>query len=122
MTLSNRINDTNAAPWVTEEIKKLEAERDALAAHVERLAGLWNAFCMCHEDEHGAYGARLNAAFGEAPETSLARLIAEKQEECIMDLTRHMRKSGYHDEADGVVIWVSEYLRSQAKESSNAQQ
>ena len=37
MSLSERINDTSAAPWVIEEIRKLEQQRDALAAHVERL-------------------------------------------------------------------------------------
>lgn len=75
MSLSDRINDTYAMPLlVIEEIRKLEQERDAMAAHVERLEDIIERSTL-------ADSPAAESALEDTPETSLARLKAQWQAE-----------------------------------------
>jgi len=63
---------------LTEELEALRGERDALAAHVKRLNTCFkstSAMLPCD------WQAEMFWLFAQVPETSLARLIAEKQAE-----------------------------------------
>lgn len=63
------------------ELSKLREERDALAAHVERLTQAADA--VCNRDMESEPVRALDKVLAETPEASLVRLIAEKQKDAI---------------------------------------
>lgn len=71
--------------------KKIQAERDALAAHVERLRGLWVEFNDWDHGDLDGVARRIYEAMDEAPTTSLARLKALWQAEAIEEEVALMR-------------------------------
>jgi len=98
MSLSKRINDTNAAPWVIEEIRTLEdevllkateaeafmlqrdearAERDALAARYAALADEVRAMI---QDSDGLAGYHLNGDVACWSEFEVGHLLSEPDE------------------------------------------
>lgn len=133
MSLSDRINDTNAAPWVIGEIKRIEAERDALTAHVEKLNN------KLADINNSLYGLNLHIAgwhlngdtepmdtwFEEndwEPEpcgcNSLARLKAEWQTEAFRQFITEIEEAGWETSPALVVTALytrCEELRRQAE-------
>lgn len=107
---------------LTERAEKAERERDALAAHIGRLTSDIHELM---DNSDGVAGLHLNGdmapwselkqggrleswllSLEDAPEASLAKLIAEKQSGVIEELASHMERNGYSDEAAGVRMWA----------------
>src|SRR5690625_3719501 len=115
MNLSERINDTSAARWVIEEIKRMEAERDALVnrsdflnQHISAMA----ARCLVwqrHRDPAPAAEEVLEGALDDKAATSLARLKAQWQAEVLDKLAV---EGNWASEA---IRWEADELRRQAE-------
>ena len=89
MSLSERINDTSAAPWVIEEIRKLEQQRDALAALCQEGAAVLERTANDTLD-----GRNMAVRLREANTTSFARLKAQWQREALVRLrTRYCNEN-----------------------------
>ena len=112
MKLSDRINDTDAAHWVIEEIRKLEVERESLAAHVKRISTAWDS---CGGLPGFADCKVLQAIIlASSPDTSLAHLKAKWQVEVLEEYREELGSSG--------VVFVdclAKYLRRKAEEDEH---
>lgn len=108
MNLSERINDTNAAPWVIEEIKKLEAkclEWDRLhsdATNAEYVVD--EEGCVIGRYIDSDWIERGDEISGREPAVSFARLKAEWQADVLETLL----------EAGGTSNWSAHQIRKYA--------
>jgi phage shock protein A len=105
-------------------IAGLQAERDALSAHVERLSAwikkhAWHAdtcdiLDLDDEGRHQDCSCGLDVINDKPPTTSLARLIAEKQAEALDDAAEAFEIEGRHIAAAQALRCSGAELRRQA--------
>ncbi|WP_306168799.1 hypothetical protein [Halomonas sp. MMSF_3323] len=98
------------AKWMSADLSSIGDERDALAAHVDRLHCAAEACVQVHEegfsptpDELRELNDALDARFSQ----SLARRDARVKAEALRELAKHMESNGYTDEASGVRSYAS---------------
>ena len=102
------------------EIRRLKAERDALAAHVERLRDDLQEYHDQYGDDPIARKYDMGAVLQETPSTSLARLKAQWQAEALEEMTSDMWPVGLIGkgcEREALLIRAGE-LRRQAEGES----